>query len=41
MIMLVDIRSPRRNRPPESRLGFVVITLGPWAVLLWLLWPWR
>jgi hypothetical protein len=41
MIMLVDTRSPKRNGRPPSTFWFLVITLGPWVLLLWLLSPSR
>jgi hypothetical protein len=40
MIMLVDTRTPKSNRP-LSTFWFFVISLAPWAVMLWLVWPRR
>jgi len=41
MIMLVDLRNPKRNRSPLSTFWFLAMTLAPWAVMVWLLWPRR
>jgi hypothetical protein len=39
MLMLVSMGPPRnRNRLP-SVIFFLVITLAPWLVMIWLLWP--
>ena len=37
----IDPRSESRSEPWLVRIGFVVIGIGPYAVLIWLLWPGR
>ena len=40
MIMLVRTGDPRPGRKRWlSELLFLVSTLGPWFVMIWLLWP--
>jgi len=46
MIMLVRLGDDPRKRPRKknawySELFFLTITLLPWAVMIWLLWPRR
>ena len=41
MIMLVNLVGPRKNNRLLSEFFFLLITLGPWVVLFWLLWPRR
>jgi hypothetical protein len=42
MMMLVSIGGPRPGRNRWlSELAFLVLTVGPWLVMIWLLWPRR
>ena len=41
MIMLVKLGDDERRRNRLSSLTFVVITIVPWVVMIWLLWPRR
>ena len=41
MITLVANRNPRATRPWLWDLLLVVITVSPWVVFVWLLWPRR
>jgi hypothetical protein len=39
MLMLVNLADPKNNKRWLSKLGFVLLVIGPWAVMLWLFWP--
>jgi predicted nucleic acid-binding Zn ribbon protein len=39
--MLVKLGDDERRRNRLSSLTFVVITIVPWVVMIWLLWPRR
>jgi predicted nucleic acid-binding Zn ribbon protein len=41
VIMLVKLGDDERRRNRLSSLTFVVITIVPWVVMIWLLWPRR
>ena len=42
MIMLVSLGSPKTGRNRWlSELAFLLITIGPYIVMFWLLWPRR
>lgn len=42
MILLVKLGDPGRGRKQWiSYLPFVVLTVGPWVLMVWLLWPRR
>ena len=39
MVMLVNMPDPRQKKGLSSDLFFLIVTLIPWAVMIWLLWP--
>ena len=41
MMLLVSSGYPKRKRRIVSELPYILLTVGPWVVLLWLLWPRR
>jgi hypothetical protein len=41
MNMLVKLGDRKDGRSRPSWIGFLVVTIGPWLVLIWLLWPRR
>jgi hypothetical protein len=42
MLMLVKIDDPKNRKTPRRwELLYLAITLGPWIVMFWLLWPRR
>jgi hypothetical protein len=41
MMMLVRLGNLKGGRGRLSWIGFLVVTVGPWLVLIWLLWPRR
>ena len=41
MIMLVNLRAPRKKNGLLAELWFVALTVGPWIAMIWLLWPRR
>ena len=42
MILLVRTEGPRHGRKRWlSEITFLVLTLGPWVVMIWLVWPRR
>jgi hypothetical protein len=40
-VTLVGKGTPRRNTPLLMELLFLLITVGPWVLMTWLLWPRR
>ncbi len=41
MMLLVSTGYPRRKRRLVSELPYLLLTVGPWVVFIWLLWPRR
>ncbi len=41
VIMLVKLGDDQRRRNRLSDLAFLVITVVPWVVMIWLMWPRR
>jgi len=39
MMMLVGMWSPGTKRRWLLGLLFLILTVGPWIVLIWLIWP--
>ena len=39
MMMLVNIGRPEKNSRFLSNAFFLAIVIGPWLVMIWLLWP--
>ena len=41
MMMLVSVPGPTKKKRFSSDLFFLIATLSPWIVMIWLLWPRR
>ena len=39
MLMLINMGPPRNGNWLASDIFFLVVTLAPWVVMIWLLWP--